>query len=507
MSRRLLKATATVSSFTMLSRVLGFIRDVVLANTFGAGTAMDAFLVAFKIPNFMRRLFAEGAFAQAFIPILSEYKSYRSHHDVRDLLDHASGTLGFALLLVTLTGVIASPVFISIFAPGFWDEPERFNLASDMLRITFPYLLLISLTALAGSTLNTYGRFAVPAVTPVFLNLCLISMAWWGTGWFSQPIMAIAWGVFLAGLVQLGFQIPFLIRLSLLPRPKVNTNHAGVRRILKLMLPAIFGVSVTQINLLLDTLLASFLVAGSVSWLYYSDRLLEFPVGVFGLALSTVMLPTLSKSMAEKNLDEYGKNLDWSLRWVFLIGVPSSVGLIILAEPILYTLFYRGEFTQHDVIMSARSLMAYSLGVLGFVLIKILAAGFYARQDTKTPVKIAVIAMFSNMALNLIFIWPLAHAGLALATACAATLNATLLYLALRRDELYRPHAGWLLLLLRIALASSLMGLSIWFAANTLDWLTASLWQRAGILLTTITAGGVVYFATLLLTGWRWRMA
>jgi putative peptidoglycan lipid II flippase len=503
MSRRLLKATATVGSFTLISRVLGFVRDVILANIFGAGAAMDAFLVAFKIPNFMRRLFAEGAFAQAFVPILSEYKTRRSQAEVKDLLDHTCGALGGVLLLMTAVAIVAAPGFIMLFAPGFWHSPDKFQLSSDMLRITFPYLFLISLTALAGSTLNAYGRFAVPAVTPVLLNLSLIGMAWYGSAWFSTPIIALAWGVCLAGVLQLVFQLPFLYRLGLMPVPRFKRKHEGVQRILTLMLPAIFGVSVTQINLLLDTLLASFLVSGSVSWLYYADRLLEFPVGVFGIALATVMLPTLSKSMASNNLEEYGKNLDWSLRWVFLIGLPCTAGLIVLATPVLLTLFYRGEFSLHDVAMSSQSLMAYSVGILGFVLIKILASGFYARQDTRTPVRIAVIAMLTNMSLNLILIWPLAHAGLALATAGAASVNAALLYRALRHGQWYQPRAGWLPLLLRLSAATILMGILLWWGAAHISWVDISLWQRVGYLFSLISAGVVSYFALLWLLGWR----
>jgi putative peptidoglycan lipid II flippase len=499
----LLKATATVGGFTLISRVLGFIRDVVLANTFGAGAAMDAFLVAFKIPNFMRRLFAEGAFAQAFVPVLSEYKSRRSHAEVRDLIDHTCGALGGTLILVSAVGIVAAPLLISVFAPGFWHFPDKFALSSDMLRITFPYIFLISLTAFAGSILNTYGRFAVPAITPVILNLCLIGMAWWGALWFDTPIMAIAWAVFIAGVLQLLFQLPFLSRLELLPRPKIQRDHDGVKRILALMLPAIFGVSVTQINLLLDTLLASFLVTGSVSWLYYADRLLEFPVGVFGIALATVMLPSLSKSLANNNLEEYAKNLDWSLRWVFLIGLPCTVGLVVLATPVLLTLFYRGEFSLHDASMSAQSLMAYSLGMLGFVLIKILASGFYARQDTRTPVRIAVIAMFANMSLNLLLIWSLAHVGLALATACAATLNAALLYRALRRADLYQPFSGWHALLLRLLAASLVMGVALLLASQSISWLELSTFVRAALLMALIGGGALIYVATLFGLGWR----
>ncbi len=506
MSQKLIKSTAMVGGLTLISRILGFIRDIVIANLFGAGASMDAFLIAFKIPNFMRRLFAEGAFSQAFIPVLSEYKTQHEPAEVKQLVDHVAGNLGSVLLLVTIVGILGAPLLVMIFAPGFYQQPEKYEMTVAMLEITFPYLLLIALTAFAGGVLNTYGRFAVPALTPVLLNICMIGAALWFTPFFDLPIMVLAWSVFLAGVLQLLFQLPFLARLGLLPRPRFQWQHEGVKKIYRLMLPAIFGVSVTQINLMVDTLMASFLVTGSVSWLYYSDRLMEFPVGVFGLALATVTLPNLSKTVAQGDLQAYSKMLDWSLRWVFLVVIPATFGMIALATPILSTLFHRGQFGEHDVIMTTRSLIAYTIGLLGFVAIKVLASGFYSRQDTRTPVKVAVIAMVTNIVLNLILIVPLQHAGLALSTAVAALLNAGLLYYYLRKQNVFQPQAGWQRFLLRIFLASTLMALLLWWTCGTLSfWLNLGLFERALYLLGFITAGMLIYLVSLFALGVRWH--
>ena len=493
-----------VGGLTLISRILGFIRDVVIANIFGAGVSTDAFLVAFKIPNFMRRLFAEGAFSQAFTPVLSEYKTQRNHAEVKHLVDHVAGNLGSILFFITVIGVMIAPLLVLIFAPGFFQYPEKYELTVTMLQIMFPYLLFIALTAFAGAVLNTYGRFAVPAFTPVFLNLCFIGAAIWFAPNFEQPIIALAYGALFAGVVQLAFQIPFLYRLRLLPTPKFNRHDEGVKRIHHLMIPALFGVSVSQINLLVDTLMASFLVTGSVSWLYYSDRLMEFPVGVFGLALATVMLPNLSKSVARGDTDKYNSVLDWALRWVFIIAVPSMVGLIILAIPMLATLFHNGQFGDSDVIMTSRSLVTYAFGLLGFVLIKVLASGFFSRQDTRTPVKIAVIAMATNMLLNLALILPMAHAGLALATSLAALLNAWLLYRGLRKQAVFNPLPGWRNFLVRIIMASSCMALLLWWGSGDVSiWLTMGTIERAWHLFGWIIGGMLMYFVSLGILGFR----
>ncbi len=496
---------------TSVSRVLGLVRDVVFAQFLGAGPATDAFFVAFKIPNFLRRLFAEGAFSQAFVPVLTEYKTQRSEQEVRSLVQHAAGTLGGILFLLTVLAALAAPVLVMVFAPGFVDEPGRFDLTAEMLRITFPYLLFISLVALSGSILNAFGRFAVPAFTPVFLNVVLIGMAIWGAPYFEQPVVALAWGVFAAGIVQLLFQLPFLKRLGLLAWPRWGMREPGVRRIGKLMLPAIFGSSVAQINLLFDTIIASFLVAGSVSWLYYSDRLVEFPLGVFGIALATVILPSLSKRHAEAEPEKFSRTLDWALRWVLVIGAPATVGLFLLSGPILTTLFYYGEFDIQDVDMARLSLMAYSLGLLGFIGVKVLAPGFFARQDTRTPVRIGIIAMVSNMGLNVAFVVPMVmlgiegpHSGLALATACSAFINAGLLFRALRREGVLTLQPGWGLMFMRVLLASAAMaGVLMWGAGELSRWLPWGLWERVAHLGLWVVAGGFVYFGVLLLLGGR----
>jgi len=503
-SKSLLRSLSTVGGFTLLSRILGFIRDVIIAQYFGAGSAVDAFLIAFKIPNFMRRLFAEGAFSQAFIPILSEYKTQKNPDEVRDLLSHTVGSLGLILSLITLFGLVFSPLLVSIFAPGFRNNPAQFALTANLLQITFPYLLLISLTAFSSAVLNAYGRFAVPAFTPVLLNICLISAAWGFSHHFDQPIMALAWGVLLAGILQLLFQLPFVNALGLLSPPKIARSHIGVKRIYKLMLPALFGVSVTQISLLIDTLMASLLVSGSVSWLYYSDRLLEFPVGIFGVALATVLMPRLSQLVAADKHQDYQKTLDWGLQLVFLVCLPATLGLIWLAEPILTTLFNYGEFKQHDVEMSSRSLVAYAIGLSGFVLIKILASGFFSRQDTRTPVRIAVISMLANISMNLLFIVPLAHAGLALATALAASLNAALLYWQLHKQKLYSPLAAshWRSFIIKILSACILMSLWLWWGTqNPAQWYDSSAIKRSLLLLWWISSAIGLYFLALAIMG------
>jgi putative peptidoglycan lipid II flippase len=506
----LLRSSALVGAMTMLSRVLGLLRDVVIAAFVGASANADAFFVAFKIPNFLRRLFAEGAFSQAFVPVLADYRTRGPHEAVRALVDRVAGVLGGTLLLITVITVAAAPLVAAVFAPGFVSQPYKYQLTSELIRITFPYLFLISMTGFCGAILNSYGRFAVPAFTPVFLNLSLIAAATVAAPWFDEPVFALAWGVFLAGVIQLLFQLPSLYRLDLVPRPVFDTRHEGVRRILKLMVPALFGVSVSQINLLLDTVLASFLPTGSVSWLYYSDRLAELPLGVFGIAIATVILPNLSALRAGAREAQFAATLDWAVRGVLLIGVPAALALMLLAEPILVTLFQYGALTPHDIDMAALSLRAYSAGLVAFMLVKILAPGFYAREDTATPVRIGIIAMVANMVMNLLFVLPLlwyfnvGHVGLALATSCSAWLNAGLLLRGLRRDGVYTLQPGWGVYTVRLLSASLVMAaVVLWLAAPTAQWLDWGWQRRAWEIAVLCSAGVVAYLLTHLLGGTR----
>ncbi|WOA30753.1 murein biosynthesis integral membrane protein MurJ [Alloalcanivorax xenomutans] len=504
----LLASTVVVSAMTMLSRVLGLVRDVVLARLLGSSAGTDAFFVAFRIPNFLRRLFAEGAFNQAFVPVLSEYKERGSAAATKALIDRVAGTLGGTLAVVTLIGVVGAPLLIWLFAPGFGDDPHKRALAVEMLRLTFPYLFFIALTAFAGALLNTWSRFAVPAFTPVLLNLCLIGSALFLAPHFAEGRMAVAlaWGVLAAGVVQLLFQLPFLARLHLLPVPRMAWRDPGVRRILALMAPALFGVSVSQINLLLDTVLASLLQTGSVTWLYYSDRLVELPLGVLAIAIGTVILPSLSAKHASASTEAFSRTLDWALRLVLLVGIPAALALAVLAEPLLSTLFRHGEFGVRDVEMAAQSLRAYSLGLAAFMLIKILAPGYFARQDTRTPVKIGIIAMIANMVFNLALVWHLQHAGLALATALSAWLNAGLLYLGLRRSGVYRPGGGWGWHWGRMLVAGLAMAAATWLLAERAGvWLVGGVSERVGWLALVVAAGLAVYGLVLLVLGLRPR--
>lgn len=513
MSGKLVKSTATVGGMTLISRVLGLLRDMVFAR-FGVDAGMDAFFVAFKIPNFMRRLFAEGAFSQAFVPVLSEYKTQRSHEEVKALVDRVAGTLAGLLGLLVLVGALASPVVVTVFAPGFWNDPVKFDLTAHMLRFTFPYLLFMALVAFAAGILNSYNRFGAAAFAPVWLNVILIAMALLVAPRLDQPMLALAWGVLAAGFVQLFFLLPMLARIRLLPRPRWGLRDPGVRKVLKLMVPGIIGSSVSQINLLFDTLLASFLVTGSISWLYYADRLVEFPLGIFGIALATVILPMLSRAHAGNSTGEFSHILDSGLRWVLLIGLPAAVGLILLARPVLAALFQYDDFAALDVDMAGLALMAYGSGLPAFMLVKVLAPAFYSRQDTRTPVKVAIRAMIANMVLNVLFVVPLllleipgAHAGLALATALAAYINAGMLFRYLHKDGVYRPDAGWPRLLLQIGFALAVMTTVIlWGAPDAVALAALSGAQRVGELSLWIAAGVLSYLLALRLAGMRLSM-
>ena len=505
MSKQLYKSTAIVSGMTLISRIMGFVRDMLIANLFGVSAATDAFFVAFKIPNFLRRLFAEGAFAHAFVPVLMDYKQRGDQRELKLFIDRTAGTLALMLLMLTLAGMMATPLLIVFFAPGFLWEGDQYSMAVAMLRITFPYLLFISLTAFAGAILNAHAKFAVPAITPVLLNICMIIAAVWLAPLFSQPIMALAWGVFVAGLLQMIFQIPAVWRLGLLPRFRWGWDDPGVRCVIKLMVPAIFGVSVVQVNLLFDTLVASFLTSGSVSWLYYSDRLVEFPLGILGVAIATVVLPSLSKNHAAEDSVAFSKSLDWGLKLVVLIGLPATLGLVLLARPLLSTLFQYNEFSANDVDMAGKSLMAFALGLLAFILIKVLVPGFTSRLDTKTPVRFGLYSILSNVLLNLVLVYPLAHAGVALATTLSAYLNAGLLLATLLKQKVYQPRKGWGLFILRVVLACGCMTAFLLYFVDAQNWLGWDLSQRGLQLTIVVGLAMLVYLLALGLSGVRIR--
>jgi putative peptidoglycan lipid II flippase len=493
---------------TLLSRILGFLRDMVIARYFGANAATDAFFVAFRIPNFLRRLFAEGSFAQAFVPMLSAHRESRAPAEVKQFMDSASGSLALIALVFSLLGMIAAPLLILIFAPGFYGQDGQFELSSAMLRITFPYLFFVTLAAFAGGILNAYGRFAIPAFTPALLNVVMIACVYWLAPQLSEPVMALAWGVLLAGVVQLAIQFPALIAAGLLPRPRLGLSDPDVRSLLKRMAPAIFGVSVTPVNLLVDTLIASFLASGSVSWLYYSDRLVEFPLGVFGVALGTAILPHLARGHTRGDGLGFSHALDWGLRWVLLIGLPATVGLMVLAEPLMSTLFQYDEFDSRDVQMAGRSLMTYSAGLIGFIAVKILVPGFSARHDLQTPVRVGIYSVIVNLLLCLALVYPLAswgwgHAALALSTALAAWFNAAWLLRQLLRDGILVPRVGWLVFFSRLVLGNLVMAAVLVLGAVDLPWQSWSSYQRISQLMVWISAGGAGYFTSLWLLGLR----
>ena len=504
----LLRALATVSGMTLLSRILGFVRDFVIARAFGAGLATDAFFVAFKLPNLLRRMFAEGAFSQAFVPILSEYKNKRSEEDTRTLVDHVASLLSMALFAVTAIGIAAAPLLVWVSAPGFSADAGKFELTVTLTRITFPYIFFMSLVALAGGLLNSWSRFALPAFTPVLLNLSFIAMALFAAPYFDPPVLALAWAVFIGGLLQLAIQIPALKKITMLPRPTLNWRAAwadpGVRRIALLMGPALVGVSVSQVSLLINTIFASFLTTGSVSWLYYADRLMEFPSGMLGAALGTILLPSLSRYHASDNHAEYSKLLDWGLRLTLLLAAPASVGLAILAVPLIATLFFHGAFSAEDVFRTREALLAYTVGLTGLILVKVLAPGFYARQNVRTPVRIALISLAATQAMNLAFIGWIGHAGLALSIGLAACLNAAMLYRGLRQANIYQPQPGWLAFVTKLALALLVMASVLWFGmGNEGSWLEAGFMARVIQLAWLVPLGAAAYFATLWLFGFR----
>ncbi|MGR5196451.1 murein biosynthesis integral membrane protein MurJ [Vibrio rotiferianus] len=511
MSKRLLKSGMIVSAMTLISRVLGLVRDVVVANLMGAGASADVFFFANKIPNFLRRLFAEGAFSQAFVPVLTESHAQGDMDKTRELIARAAGTLGVIVSIVTILGVLGSGVVTALFGFGWFLDwmhggpaAEKFELASVMLKITFPYLWFITFVALSGAILNTLGKFAVSSFTPVFLNVMIILAAWFISPQMSQPEIGLAIGVFLGGLVQFLFQIPFLIKAGVMVKPKWGWRDPGVVKIRTLMIPALFGVSVSQINLLFDTFIASFLQTGSISWLYYSDRLLEFPLGLFGIAIATVILPALSRKHVDAHSEGFAHTMDWGVRMVTLLGIPAMLGLMVLAKPMLMVLFMRGEFSPQDVHQASLSLLAYASGLLNFMLIKVLAPGYYSRQDTKTPVKYGIIAMLTNMVFNAIFAYFYGYVGLAIATALSAFVNMALLYRGLHIAEVYQVTKRTVFFIIRLMVAGAAMVAAIlWQLEDMSVWLNWSFAHRSGVLGMLIALGASVYLAVVFLLGVR----
>lgn len=500
----LLRSTSLVSLMTFFSRMMGFARDMTIAHFFGAQAGMDAFLVAFRIPNFMRRLFAEGAFSQAFVPVLAEYQKTRNASEVRLFLARIAGSLSAVLTLVTVIGVLCAPFLVSVFAPGFGGNTLRSILASEMLRLTFPYLMLVSLTAMAGAILNTYGYFGVPAFTPVLLNISMILAALYLSPQFQEPVIALAWGVLIAGIAQLLFQIPFLAHHNLLVKPSIVFRDPGVQRVLKLMVPALFGVSIAQINLLVDSIFASFLKVGSVSWLFYTDRLTDFPLGIFGVAIATVILPHLSRHHAAQDEVTFSRAIDWGLRLMLLVGIPAGLGLAFFAMPMIAGCFGYGQFSLTDVLQTQKSLFTLALGVPAFMSVKVLASAFYARQNIKTPVTVGAVAMIINTALCAVLMFPLAHAGLTLASTVAGYVNAGALLYLLKRRTIYQPSEGWLRYLLQLVVANIAMCIYLRVVVGqAADWMSHPVSLRLGLLLGHVFVAFIVYLLVLAALGVR----
>ena len=506
----LLRAAASVSAITFLSRITGLIREIVGFSLFGAGASMDAFQVAWRIPNLLRRLFAEGAFSQAFVPVFAEYKATRREVDTKLLANHVASLLALILFVVTVIGVIAAPLVVYLTASGFSANPEKFDLTVQLVRITFPYIFFISLVALAAGILNSFSAFKTPAFTPVLLNLSVIAAAVLLAPRVNPPILALAIGTMIGGVVQLAFQIPALRRVGMLPRFSLSAwrfrKDEGVVRILRLMAPAILGVSVAQISLLLNTQIASFLQTGSVAWLTAADRLMEFPSALLGVALGTVLLPSLIKSHAQQDPREFSRLLDWGLRLTLLLALPAAAALALLATPLIATLLQHGRFTADDVLMSRAALVAYAVGLTGIILVKILAPGFYARQNVKTPVKIGIATLLVTQVFNLIFVPFFQHAGLALSIGLGACVNAGLLYFFMRKQGLFSPQPDWGVFLLKLAVALYLMGGILWWASGPEgDWLQMATVAKCLRLAWVIALGSSVYFAALWVMGFRPR--
>lgn len=503
------KTLATVSGMTMLSRVTGLIREFLIARAFGASVYTDAFFIAFRIPNLLRRLFAEGAFSQAFVPILAEYKYQKGEAATKTLVDHVATILIWTLLATCLLGILAAPVIVYFIATGLKSSQGGFDLAVTMTRIMFPYIGFMSFVALAGGILNTWREFKIPAITPVLLNLSFIAAALFLAPYLQQPIYALAIAVVIGGVLQVTIQLPALVKIGMLPRISWNLREsvkdAGVRRVIKQMIPATFAVSVAQISLIINTNIASHLQDGSVSWLSYADRLMELPTGLLGVALGTVLLPSLSKAHADGDTAEYSALLDWGLRLTFMLALPAAVALAVLSEPITTTLFHYGKFDTLSVAMTAKALVAYGVGLIGLILVKILAPGFYAKQDIKTPVKIAVVVLFLTQAMNALFVPWIAHAGLALSIGLGACINAAFLYRGLKKRGIYIPRGGWSMFFMKLGAALSLLAGFAYWGASHFHWvnLQATPFWRMGILLAIIGICMIIYFGALLAMGFR----
>lgn len=515
MSRRVFRSMSVFGLVTLLSRITGLWRDTVYASVFSTSTGvMDAWLAAYQIPNYLRRLFAEGAFSQAFVPVVSEYRARRSTDDVRELVNNVAGTLGGFLLVVSLLGSLASPLIIMVLMPGFETGGDRYAMSVELLRWTFPYLFFVSMTALAGGVLNSYERFGISAFSSVLLNLIMIFAALVVAPRLEKPQLALATGVFVAGIAQVLIHLPTLLKLKLLGMPRWSFKAEGVRRIGKLMVPAIIGSSMGQISVLISSFIASLFAVGSISWLYFADRLVEFPLGIFSIALATVILPSLSAHHAAESPERFTATLDWALRLLCVVVIPASVALFVLAGPLTAVIFYRGKFSELDVHMTAWAVMAYAFALFGWSLVKVLAPGYFARQDTKTPVRTAMQAFGLTMAINLAALVALQWTGrigalgmhiiLASSTAAGALLNSWLLYRGLRRQAVYRPTTGWRPLLTRIVLANAVMTVFLYFCSGTTaDWLVAPTGQRVLWMAGLVTGGGASYFASLWIFGLR----
>lgn len=505
-STNLLRSLLNMSGMTLISRILGFVRDMLQAVYFGAGSATDAFNVAFKLPNLLRRIFAEGAFSQAFVPVLAEHKNSKTHQETREFVAAIMGLLALILLIVTILGMIFAAAVIWVTAPGFTTDPHKFALTVSLLRITFPYILFISLTSLMGGILNSWGLFSIPSFTPTILNISFIVFILLFRHFFDPTILTLAWAIFVGGVFQLLFQIPYLKKIDMLVKPKIDWQNPAVRKVVRLMGPAIFAVSIGQISMVINTIYASFLPTGSISWMYYADRLMEFPSGILGVALGTILLPSLSRHASSGDRERFSRLLDWGIRLCLLLALPATVGLGLLAKPLTMTLFMHGKFTMYDVTMTSYALIAYAVGLLGIILVKVLAPGFYSCQDIKTPVKIAIFVLICTQLMNIVFIGPFKHAGLALSIGLGAYINAGNLAYFLVKKGLYQPQSGWGKFLSRLVIAIVAMVVGVEAALHYLPLdFSGHIWGRIISLLIVIVIASIAYFGALFALKFRVR--